>query len=824
MKQINEDTRRQWRKAPRRLLAVAVAAAMPFSMASSAHAAETSNGVDISSLASVSASYNTSWNKLSAVNDGELSNDNAGMWGTFGHQSANETLTYTFSGGAQTVSQMRVHLWKDGSGVFLPKSINVTAGDGTAVSGLHVSNITDTDYVTITFDPVTASKFDLVLEKQDANSKGVAVNEWQVFADPTADMLNQLIVKGQSMVDSSSRTISGMRVRLHKDNDAVHLPKSLRVSTGDLSLYGAGSTDIRNVTVSPITDSDWVTLTFSQPVTATTFNLLIDKIANDSSGVAASEVEILDQNGKNLASSAKLYVSDCTYWNSIETLRDGKETGTSSDGAVDQSTLWGTAGYSSNLETVTYSFSQYTIPTMDALTSALNTAQNAVNGDANTIRNAYASLKSAEDSMVKRARLKWYWSGTNGSSAQRLKIGDSMNYVTNLWSMRTGVTGNVGAQYKSGVPTAQGAPSSDDGKGSIDFGTQMNRRTALHEMSHVMGMYVYGWQWKNVLCTGSWHGEKANAVAGQTLSCDNSHGSVWPWGMNYDNEYSVANGKKQVDVQYALRQDTMNPKPIITSSANLSAGTQWADYSKTLSTAPGFIVNSGNSTVSKFEIVNGRLPEGMSLDKSKGVISGKPTEAGDFSFEVRVTNKAGKASNKIMNLTVRAAENPEVPQNLAYYVDAGVRGTATSPQYEKISEAYAKEGKSLLNDKPDQQNNGKWGVSTAAKVYAASGTGVDDTALTATGKSIGYRFTLDPGTYTLQAGFNGFGKNSTMSQKVSWAGATTAATGQNISIADGKTATGTVTFTLTEQKTVTYTATRTAGSNPNLTWISVQRQ
>lgn len=836
MKHINEDKRRQWKKASQRLLATAVAATMPFTMAVVACADETPNGVNVASLATASASYTTSWNKVAAVNDGELSNDAAGIWGTYGHASASETLTYAFSNVEQTISAMRVHLWTDGTGVFLPKSLNVTTGDGTPVSNLKVSEIADNDYVTLTFDPVTASKFNLVLDKQQTNTTGVAVNEWQIFANPTAATLRQLANSAQATADSDKKTVGGLKVRLYQDGSGVLLPKSFSVTTGDAEIYGSGDIPVSNLQVSQITDSDWVTLTFD-PVTARTFNLVFNKQGNDTNGVAASEIRILDQNGHDITSSVRSsYVSDVSYWNSADVLRDGKEAGTAEDGTVDQSTLWGTSGYKSASETVTYSFAKYTIPTTDALDSALATADNAIaSGDANAIRDAYASLLSAQSGLVNRGHVKWYW--TSGYSDRSLTVADSVNYVTNLWSQRTSVTSAKGVSIRyapSGNCTAEGGPSSDYGDGGIKFCTQLTRRTALHEMSHVMGMYVGGWQWKNVLCTGGkWYGEKANAAAGQTLSCDNGHGSVWPWGMNYENEYvgnsneytasqRYAKGKKQVDIQFALRQDTMNPKPIITSSAKLATAAQWADYSKSLSTAPGFIVGSGRSTVTKFEIVNGRLPEGMSLS-ADGKISGKPTEAGSFSFEIRVTNKAGKASNKVMSLTVNAAENPEVPQNLAYYVDAGVRGTAASAQYTKIADAYAQDGKSLLNDKPDQQSDGTWGVSTSAKVRKTSDTGKDATALMATGKSLGYRFTLEPGAYTLQAGFNGFGKNGTMSQKVTWSGGN-AGTQASVSIADGKTATGTVTFTLTERKTATYTATRTAGANPNLTWILVQRR
>ncbi|RYQ76039.1 Ig domain-containing protein [Bifidobacterium pseudolongum] len=824
--QCNTNERRRKSTPIKRLLSIMVAAALPCALIpASAEAAEPVTAINIASLAERKATYTASWNKLAAINDGELSNDNAGMWGTHGHVSGDETLKYTFSG-PQTVSSMKIHLWQDGSGVFLPTSLRVTYGSGnsgdTAVTNLQVSEITDAEYVTLTFDPVTAEYFKVVLGKRDSSKNGVAVNEWQIFATPTADMLRQLIDKGQALVDASSRTISSLKVKLITDGDALKLPSSLAVTTGDMQVYGSGSTPVKNLKVSEITDADYVTVSFD-PVKASTFNLVFNK--DKSKGVAASEVQILDVNGNNLASSTTgLYVSRFSYWNAVDVLKDGKDATMAEDGTVDQMSIWGTAGYETTSEIVTYTFNPYTIPTMDALTAALSTANAAVgSGDPGRIANAYAALLNAENSMLKRGKLSWKWSSTDGDSAKRLNIGYAMNYATNLWSMRTDMRGTVKARYKSGVPTAEGAPSDDYGNGEINFGSQFNRRVALHELAHVLGMYRYAWQWQNVLCTGSWHGPYANTAAGQTLSCDNSHGTVWPYGMNYDSEFSEANGKKAVDVIYGVRKDTMNPQPLILTSSSLPKATQWYAYTgKQLSAAPGYIAGKGKSTVSKYEIVNGRLPEGMTLT-SAGKVEGKPTESGTFSFEVRATNAAGKASNTIMTLTVDPTQNPEVPANLVYYVDAGVRGNATSAEYDKIVKAYAKDGAALLNDKPDQQQNGKrWGASTTAKVRFASGTDKDDTALMATGKTLGYRFALEAGTYTLKAGLNGFGEASTMNQKVSWKGGSV--NGETVSF-DGSSATkatGTVTFTLAQKTTVTYTVTRTGGANPNLTWISVQ--
>lgn len=158
-----------------------------------------------------------------------------------------------------------------------------------------------------------------------------------------------------------------------------------------------------------------------------------------------------------------------------------------------------------------------------------------------------------------------------------------------------------------------------------------------------------------------------------------------------------------------------------------------------------------------------------------------------------------------------------------YFIDAGARGTnasRTSSAYEAAVQAAKDAGKPLLNDTPDQQQNGrKWGSSTAVKT-GSSGSGMDTTLLKATGKSLGYRFTLPAGTYTLSAGLGCQGESALLYQKVSWTGGSE--TGEPVEVLSSDSTTGTVAFTLDKQTTVTYTVTRTSGSNPTAFWISIQ--
>jgi hypothetical protein len=114
----------------------------------------------------------------------------------------------------------------------------------------------------------------------------------------------------------------------------------------------------------------------------------------------------------------------------------------------------------------------------------------------------------------------------------------------------------VTANYNSGVPTAQGNYS-----GWIDFGgnaAYQNYRTALHEISHTLGVGTT-WQWGANLSGGVWAG--ANGVAqihafdgpSATISSDGTH--FWPYGLNYDNEGNTENHRRHVLMMAVFRKD-----------------------------------------------------------------------------------------------------------------------------------------------------------------------------------------------------------------------------------------------------------------------------
>ena len=115
---------------------------------------------------------------------------------------------------------------------------------------------------------------------------------------------------------------------------------------------------------------------------------------------------------------------------------------------------------------------------------------------------------------------------------------------------------NIYVSYVPGVPTAEA-----NYDGTIRFGSNrsyMNERTALHEVSHTLGVgqtaafdqLCASGNWPTALpLLRSWDGPDA------MISCGGSH--FWPYGLNYDNEWSEVNADRHCEIIQAMLDDGM---------------------------------------------------------------------------------------------------------------------------------------------------------------------------------------------------------------------------------------------------------------------------
>ncbi|KAF4464147.1 ricin b lectin [Fusarium albosuccineum] len=112
----------------------------------------------------------------------------------------------------------------------------------------------------------------------------------------------------------------------------------------------------------------------------------------------------------------------------------------------------------------------------------------------------------------------------------------------------------IRVQYAPGVPTAEA-----NFNGDLRFGSNrayMNERTAMHEISHTLGIgqtaafdrkcAANDWRTATPLLQ-SWDG------AGVRINCGGGH--IWPYGLNYDNEWSETNANRHVQLIDAMIAD-----------------------------------------------------------------------------------------------------------------------------------------------------------------------------------------------------------------------------------------------------------------------------
>ena len=115
---------------------------------------------------------------------------------------------------------------------------------------------------------------------------------------------------------------------------------------------------------------------------------------------------------------------------------------------------------------------------------------------------------------------------------------------------------HITVNYNAGVPTAQA-----NYDGWLEFGANASYqqyRTALHEISHTLGVGTY-WSWSNFRSGNTWTGAYGVQQvrdfdgSGAGVGADAMH--FWPYGLNYDSEGGTENFRRHVFMVAAFRKD-----------------------------------------------------------------------------------------------------------------------------------------------------------------------------------------------------------------------------------------------------------------------------
>jgi hypothetical protein len=134
------------------------------------------------------------------------------------------------------------------------------------------------------------------------------------------------------------------------------------------------------------------------------------------------------------------------------------------------------------------------------------------------------------------------------------RIDAAMRAAVTRYHRYTGTNKTIRVYYEPGVPTAEA-----NFNGDLRFGSNrsyMTERTAMHEISHTLGIgqtnafntrcAANNWPQATRLLQ-SWDG------AGARINCGGGH--IWPYGLNYDNEWSETNANRHVQLIDAMIRD-----------------------------------------------------------------------------------------------------------------------------------------------------------------------------------------------------------------------------------------------------------------------------
>jgi hypothetical protein len=138
------------------------------------------------------------------------------------------------------------------------------------------------------------------------------------------------------------------------------------------------------------------------------------------------------------------------------------------------------------------------------------------------------------------------------------KIKAAMDAAVAMYNNQANLTKTLTVQYVPSVATADG-----NINGNIRFGSNrsyMTQCTAMHEIAHTLGVGTSS-KWSSLMVNGVWQGAKATAMirsmVGET-STSVIHGDAmhfWPYGLNYNSEWSTVNGQRNARIVGAMKAD-----------------------------------------------------------------------------------------------------------------------------------------------------------------------------------------------------------------------------------------------------------------------------
>ncbi|KAI4663702.1 uncharacterized protein J4E78_004120 [Alternaria triticimaculans] len=158
------------------------------------------------------------------------------------------------------------------------------------------------------------------------------------------------------------------------------------------------------------------------------------------------------------------------------------------------------------------------------------------------------------------ARLSWSLAkASNPTADQRdayIKIEAAMTKAVARYEKYSDANKTIRVAYAPGVPTAEA-----NYNGDLRFGSNrayMTERTAMHEISHTLGVGQTA-AFDRKCAAGDWRTAlsliRSFDGANAKITCGGGH--FWPYGLNYDTEWSETNANRHVQLIEAMLTDGM---------------------------------------------------------------------------------------------------------------------------------------------------------------------------------------------------------------------------------------------------------------------------
>ncbi|KAI1112868.1 hypothetical protein F5Y14DRAFT_239969 [Nemania sp. NC0429] len=165
---------------------------------------------------------------------------------------------------------------------------------------------------------------------------------------------------------------------------------------------------------------------------------------------------------------------------------------------------------------------------------------------------AYASVASAA--------INWTLQKAANPSADQQdaykRIESAMRLAAARYARFTDASKTVRVYYSPGVPTAEA-----NYNGDLRFGSDrayMTERTAMHEIAHTLGVGQTA-AFDRLCASGAWPTALPllRSFDGQAAKISCGGGHFWPYGLNYETEWSETNGNRHVQMVDAMLADGM---------------------------------------------------------------------------------------------------------------------------------------------------------------------------------------------------------------------------------------------------------------------------